>query len=348
MNFEQFDKFIEYGEFRQFVADDGQAYVGVLPRQAYYERKVSEIADAIVAENGEYPIQLEKFMKLAQEYTPLRNQKITEAFEVLNTKSPEEISRLSPNKRLEILERIIPPQPTLANINKLKPHAAKIEQLMFDLKFPPQFWKDEERLASSFVNRLQLIPHLKENIADWQQLETARQQQCIQKIADVFCKTYGIEPIKITFFTLEEFNRDRVNQGLDPVEIPPTGQASAADRSINFCADRIKICDNYVPIYLTFHEALHISQQERDFPQYPLVERMFAHKFDFLKLISDKAYLLEPSEIHAYHIDSLVQNKAQETLKVPFVANKYDAKTRKAVDLAKQTAAALYAHNIKE
>lgn len=348
MNFEQFDKFIEYGEFRQFVADDGQAYVGVLPSKDYYERKVNEIADAIVAANGEYPVPLEKFMQLAKEYTPLRNQKIAEAFEVLNTKSPEEISRLSPNKRLEILERIIPPQPTLVDINKLKPHAAKIEQLMFDLKFPPQFWKDEERLASSFVNRLQLIPRLKEDIADWQQLETPAQQRCLQKIADTFCKTYGIEPIKITFFTLEEFNRDRINQGLEPVEIPPTGQASATDRSIDICADRIKICDNYVPIYLTFHEALHISQQERDFPQYPLVERMFAHKFTFLQLVSEKAYLLDPTEVHAYRMDSLVQSKAQDTLKVPFVANKYDDKTRKAAALAKQTAAALYAYNVKE
>ena len=348
MNFEQFDQLLEYGIFRQFTADDGQAYVGVLPKEPYYERKVDKVVDALIERGEDYPILLDKFMEMAQKYTPLHQQKTAEAFNILETQSPEEISRLSPYKRLGILEKIIPTQPTLQDIEKLKPHADKVEQLMFGLKFPEQFFKDEERLAMSFVNRLQFIPHLKENIKNWQQLETAEQQQCIQKISDMFCQTYGIEPLKINFYTKEEYNEGLKKQGLPPVEIPPTGTATLSTRTIDFCADRMKECDNYVPIYLTFHEALHISQQERSFPDYPLAERLLQHKFTFLKLVSEKAYLLDPTEIHAYRMDSLVQTKAQETLKVPFVANKYDAKTRKAVDLAKQTAAALYAHSVKE
>lgn len=348
MNFEQFNQLIEYGKFTQFEGDDGKRYVGVYPRHLHYERKVDEIVNTLLAAGEKYPLAYDDFMKLAQEFSPLRTQKINKAFDVLKTCSLEEISRMPLHKRLAVLKTVLPPEPTLIDVKKLKPYAAKIEQLVFDMKFPRQFWKDEERLAMSFVNRLQFIPNLKENIANWQQLETATQQQCIRKIADLFCKTYGIEPLEIAFFTAEEYNQKRQQQGLPPLEVPPTGTSSLDKRTINICSDRIKECDNYTPIYLTFHEALHISQQERDFPQYPLAEHLLTYKFGFLKLISDKAYLLEPAEIHAYHIDSLVQNKAQETLKVPFVANKYDAKTRKAVDLAKQTAAALYAYNVKE
>lgn len=347
MNYEQYNTLLECGRFMQYKTEEGD-FVGVLPRADYHEKRVDKVLDEIEAAGREYPLPLKKFMELAQKYTPIRNAQINLAFKQLETLSVEQLAELPQEQRLGILEKVMPPEPKLADIEKLKPHAAKIEQLLFNLKFPQQFWEDEKHLANSFANRLQTIPHLRENIQNWQQLETPEQQKCLQKIADVFCKTYGMEPINISFFTEAEYNADLARQGLAEKSVPPTGTALPAQREISFCADRMKTCDNYVPIYVTFHEALHIAQREREFEKCPEAERLLNEKFKYFQLVTERAYLTEPAEVHAYAMDEMVKSQAVETLKVPFVGNKYDDKTRREVDLALQTAHALYAYNVKE
>lgn len=347
MNFEQYNTLLEYGRFMQYDAD-GKVYVGVLPNAEYDAPKVDKVIEDILSAGKDYPWTMEKFTQYAQKYTPLRNAQINKAFKQLETLSVEQLAQLSDDQRLDILEKIMPSKPQLKDIEKLKPHKEKIEQLLFNLKFPAQFWEEEQRLAMSFVNRLQTIPHIKDNIQNWQQLETPQQKECLQRIADVFCKTYQMEPIAINFFTEAEYNEDRRRQGLDEKLVPPTGTALADKREISFCTDRIKICDNYVPIYLTFHEALHISQRERSFERYPQAARMLNEKFKYFQCVTEGAYLTEPSEVHAYGIDAMVREKAPEVLKVPFVDNKYDEKTRRAVDAATRTAQVLYAYNVKE
>lgn len=345
MDFKQFNTLLEYGKFIAFE-DNGEQKVGVLPIYQSGGAKIDAVINQIL-ENGEnYPFKISELNEYASKYMPLRMAKINSAFNILQTSSLEDIAQKSQEERLNILERIMPPQPKSADIEKLFPHKEKVAQLLFGLKFSENFWKTEEKLTFTFVNRLQIIPNIKQKIANWQQLEKSAQTECLQQIADVFCKTYQIEPIKISFFTLEEYRKKQIEQGLNPQNVPPTGQADLQKREISYCEERMKDCDNYVPIYLTFHEALHISQRERNFE--PMAERMLNPKLTYFKLVTEEAYLLEPAEIHAYAMDALVKQEAQENLRVAFVDNKYDSKTKQAVKQVQITASVLHAYNVRK
>lgn len=346
MTFEQFDILLDIGEFKVFE-QNGSQFVGITPKKDRYQQKIDQIIDEII-QNEEYPFTFEEFSKKAQQYMPVRRSKTKEILHKLENYNLSEIAHLSCDERLDILNKIMPSEPTALDIERLKPYQAKIGQLMFNLKFPKEFWKQEEVLALKFVHRLQTIPNINENITNWQNLDISDQKKCLEQIVDVFVRTYHIKPIKVSFFSKEEYQNEQKSQGLEPNEVPPTGYALTDKHEICFCKDRMSLCDNYVPIYLTFHEALHISQKERHFSEFEGVEKLFDEKLSYFQLINKESYLLSPIEIHAYAMDKLVQEKAQEVIKAPFIGNKYDPMTKKAVDEATMTSRVLYAYNIRE
>jgi hypothetical protein len=133
---------------------------------------------------------------------------------------------MSDEERIELLDRLIP-DTIYANDQEEKfklitDNKEKIEALLFNLKFPKEFWDEEKQKAHQFLNRLNTVPNLNEYIENWQTVNNETRKKVLRNVTDVFCQLCEIDDIKISFYTIEDYQEKQIAMGLDPKEKVPT------------------------------------------------------------------------------------------------------------------------------
>lgn len=257
------------------------------------------------------------------------------AVERLNSLSTAQLSALKTAQKINLLDGLIADvigndiETHAQNINAINIHKEKLSVLLFGLELPHKFLQEEQKKAHQFCRRMATIPALKENLENWPHLTARRRFQISHDILDVFNATYQTN-ITLKSFSISDWERQAVSRGLNPEEIMvPTGYAE--ENEIYLCREKLALCDNLAIPALVFHEALHVTQTQKDWSSYPTVQKLFEEKFNYLGVKNDDLYVMNPVEVHAYGIDRLVINYLQNDMQIKFIDSRYSAEEKRLI-----------------
>lgn len=336
---------------------DGQNIILITPKKEKDRQPVYDILYRQQWRNG-YPT-LEEFndavTQLQPEYQNMRKAeqlRSEEAAQTLRNTDSRILAALPDEQKIKLLDHLLLEvyhsqdwDNAKLNHRHIRENSEKLQSLLFHLKLPPEFMAEEAYKTRQFCNRLKFIPNLKQDLENWQGLPDDKRQEVMLKTADIFARTYDLPELKLNFFTDQEYKeQNSYEDWSNPDLLPPTGYAISPVISVN--TDRIRICDNYLPVNMIFHEALHITQQEQDFSRFPMMEKFFEAKFSHLGIdssISD-VYLMNPVERHAYGMESAVKQYLQDELKVKYVGNTYSASKNRIIQSVTEKARILSAY----
>jgi len=279
-----------------------------------YKGKETVIAD-LIKNNHLENISMDDFNNLVAKYMPLvqAKQKLQEKkIDDFKNMSPEKISRLTLEQKIEYLETIFNKYQTnekLADIYSL--NKDNLKALLYGIRLPKDFWQSEERQADRFVSLVSDNQQITDNMKNWQKINLEDKKATIKTTAKIIEYVYGI-PLEIGFYTSEEY---RKHHNLD--ENAHTLGAYQEKGKIFFNSDRLENSDNYMGVSVVFHEFTHKRQEETKFDN-PLINRLFAcNAYNIMgmkNIVSSSSeygdmYSLMPLEIHAFAMQQYVENK---------------------------------------
>lgn len=284
-----------------------------------YKGKETVIAQ-LIEDNQLENLSMTKFNELASQYIPiiqarkkLRDKKIND---FKNTPS-ESIAKLSLEQKVEYLETIFHKHQTKDELSDIcSQNKDKLKTLLYNIRLPDDFWKNEEQLADRFAALISNNQQVTENMKNWQDISIEDKKETMKETAKIIEYVYDT-PLEIGFYTSDEFRKEN---NLD--KNAPVFGAYQEKGKIFFNTDRLENSDNYMGVSVVFHEFAHKRQEETKFDN-PLINRLFATEtykaFDYEMRNIDVSspeygdmYSLIPNEVHAHAMQKYVENKIAE------------------------------------
>lgn len=307
MNSSDFEDLISFSEIEVNSENGSIDFVA-------YKGKEAVIAQ-LIEDNQLENLSMTKFNELASQYIPiiqarkkLRDKKIND---FKNTPS-ESIAKLSLEQKVEYLETIFHKHQTKDELSDIcSQNKDKLKTLLYNIRLPDDFWKNEEQLADRFVALVANNKKITDNIKNWQHLDIEDKKATIKETAKIIEYVYGT-PLKVGFYTQEEYRKEN---NLD--ENAPVFGAYQEKGKIFFNSDRLENSDNYMGVSVVFHEYMHKRQEEVKFEN-PLINRLFAcnvdravgyemRNIDSFSPEYEDIYSLMPKEVHAYAMQNYVE-----------------------------------------
>ena len=326
----------------------GKQYVVIEPKYPKHKSKLN-----LILGKHQFPT-LEEWNKMSKPLHVKRKEddmlRHDMAVRKLSGLSSEKLARLNDKQRLEILDSLIVDvigrdvEAYKLNMETVKSHKEQIKSLLFGITLPKDFIDQEEARCSQFCNRMQSVPQLKEYLENWPKLEFNQRKELSQNILDVFNSTYHTD-IKLKFFTTDEWRQEQLAKGLNPDErVMSTGYTD--DNVIYISKERMSTCDNMAIPGLIYHEALHIVQEQEDWSRFPMVEKLFEPKFQYLAFDQEDLYVMNPIEVHAYGMDEHIREFLQEKMQIKFIDGSYPPELKQQVSETQEKARIMLKHSI--
>ena len=301
----------------------GKQYAVIEPKFPKYQARLDFLLGSF-----SFP-SIEEWNRLSRELTPKLKQssqiRYEKALNKLTTMSNDKLTKLNNKQRIELLDSLLQDvigndfQTFSQNQKTISTYKEQIKILLFGIKLPPNFLKQELAKCEQFCNRLQSVSKLKENLENWPNLENTKRRDLIENILIAFNDIYKTN-IRLEIFSDNDWTSVRRPQGIyGKISSIPTAYTEGNAIFIN--KEKIAICHNLAVPALIFHEALHIARRQDDWSHFPLVDKLFEAKFTYLTPEGNDLCIMNPVEMNAYKMDEEVADFLLEKMKVKFIEN---------------------------
>lgn len=182
---------------------------------------------------------------------------------------------------------------------------------LLNIRIPPKFLEDELRKVRLITAEISKLPNIKEYLEKFGKLPAKKQQDLLRKVCEITAKYNHINAPNIKFMTKKQIDKEA---GLEDWV---SAEAFAYENNVCINTDSIKKIGGVQALSLAWHETTHIAQAFGDYSQYPLVEEMFNHNFDFIQKMPE-TYIFHPQEKVVYalekqFIEKIVENTGIKT-----------------------------------
>ena len=287
---------------------------------------------------------VQKHLSLYQTRRKIKQQKI-ERFAKL---SPEQVSVLSTEQKIEYMELLFPSNQTKEKLMEIcSKNEENIKACLSNMDFPKNFWESEKKSADRYAALIANSVEITDKMKKWPETSQQDKKDTIAQAAQIFNYVYGIVP-EIVFFTEEEEKSRRRQLGLN--EDAHINAAYYLNGKIYFNEERLQESDNYFTVSVLFHEGTHHRQETQSFDN-PLMNRVFNANISTINVYEnelnnkgDKSYkdlyTMLPDEVHAYGIQEYMENQLAEKTgisKTAIINKEADKIHNKALAMAKVT-----------
>lgn len=301
----------------------GKQYAVIEPKFPKYQARLDFLLGSF-----SFP-SIDEWNKLSRELTPKLKQssqlRYQQALNKLAGMSDEKLTKLNNKQRIELLDDLLQDvigndaQTFKQNQQTIATYKEQLKILLFGIKLPLDFLKQELAKCEQFCHRLQSVPRLKEDLENWNLLENHQRRLLAENILHAFNGAYKTD-ISLKMFSENDWSQVRRPQGMyAQFSTAPTAYAEGSTVFVN--KEKIALCHNLAVPALIFHEALHIARRQDDWSHFPLVDKLFESKFTYLALEGNELYTINPVEMNAYKMDEEVADFLLEKMKIKFVEN---------------------------
>mgnify|MGYP001516305401 CR=1 FL=1 len=275
----------------------GKQYAVIEPKFPKYQAKLDRLLGSIT-----FP-SIEEWNRLSRELKPklketgrLRHE---QAVRKLAGMSNSRLATLNNKQRIELLDGLL--QDVIGrdletfeqNRQTVSAYGDQLKILLFGIRLPEEFLRQEQARCEQFCHRLQSVPRLKEDLENWFELEFRLQRALAENIIKAFNDTYQTQ-IGLRFFGESEWYRAQAEKNAAPV-----GKTAPA----------------------AYAEALRVARQQEDWSHFPLIDKLFENKFAYLALEGNDLYGMNPVEHHAYRMDEAVAGFLLDKMQIKFIEN---------------------------
>lgn len=301
----------------------GKQYAVIEPKFPKYQAKLDRLLGSIT-----FP-SIEEWNRLSRELKPklketgrLRHE---QAVRKLAGMSNSRLAALNNKQRIELLDGLL--QDVIGrdletfeqNRQTVSAYSDQLKILLFGIKLPEDFLRQEQARCSQFCHRLQSVPRLKEDLENWFVLEFKQRRELAENVLKAFNEAYHTQ-ICLRFFNEKEWYEAQTEKTAAQIrEIPPAAYAEGCIVFVN--KEKIAACNNLAVPALIFHEALRIARRQEDWSHFPLIDKLFENKFTYLALEGNDLYAMNPMEVHAYQMDEAVANFLLDKMQIKFIEN---------------------------
>ncbi len=301
----------------------GKQYAVIEPKFPKHQVKLDRLLGSIT-----FP-SIEEWNKLSRELKP--KLKATErrhyeyAVRKLAGMSNARLAALNNKQRIELLDGLLQdvigrdPETFEQNRQTVSVYGDQLKILLFGIKLPDEFLKQEQARCDQFCHRLQSVPRLKEDLENWFELDFWQQRELAENVLKAFNETYHTQ-ICCRFFNEKEWYEAKAAQKTE--QIHKTPQMTYTDgKTIFINKEKLAGYNNLSVPALLFHEALQIARRQEDWANFPLIDKLFEKKFDYLALEGNDLYAMNPMETHAYQMDESVVCFLLEKMQIKLMQN---------------------------
>lgn len=178
---------------------------------------------------------------------------------------------------------------------------------MLNIKIPPQFLEDELRKVRLITAEIAKLPDIREYLERFGKLPAKKQQDLLRKVCEITAKYNHIDMPNVKFMTKKQIDKEAGSDDWVSAE------AFAYENNVCINTNSIKKIDGVQALSLAWHETTHIAQATADYSQYPLIEEMFNHNFDFIQKMPE-TYIFHPQEKVVYALEKqFIENVVKNT-----------------------------------
>ena len=324
MKVEDFETLIENCKF--FLDDEKVRFVP-------YTIKDNKRVAKILIENKMTNISLDEFNKIAKQSMPIyqaRKKLKQQQLNKYNAMSPDEISKLPMENKVEYLELLFPRNQTKEDVDDIcRNNEENIRACLFNLDFPQSFWQKEKEQAARYASLVANSPEISPKLKNWRDTSLDDKKEVIKQSLKIFEYVYGDAP-KLEFYT-EAQERERLVKLGYPEDVH-INAANYHEGIISFNTDRLQDCDNFFAVSVPFHEGTHYRQDVQSFGD-ALVDRIFQSSASNLLAYDNEdnkkqgknykdLYTMLPFEVHAYGLQEYMENSLIENTGIQKSKNK--------------------------
>ena len=324
MKVEDFETLIENCKF--FLDNEKVRFVP-------YTIKDNKRVAKILIENKMTNISLDEFNKIAKQSMPIyqaRKKLKQQQLNKYNAMSPDEISKLPMENKVEYLELLFPRNQTKEDVDDIcRNNEENIRACLFNLDFPQSFWQKEKEQAARYASLVANSPEISQKLKNWQDTSLDDKKEVIKQSLKIFEYVYGDAP-RLEFYT-ETQERERLVKLGYPEDVH-INAANYHEGIISFNTDRLQDCDNFFAVSVPFHEGTHYRQDVQSFGD-ALVDRIFQSSAANLLAYDNEdnnkqgknykdLYTMLPFEVHAYGLQEYMENSLIENTGIQKSKNK--------------------------
>ena len=302
----------------------GKQYAVIEPRFSKHQARLDYLLGS-----SAFP-SIEEWNKISRDLTPKLKQsskiRHEQALNKLAGMSNEKLTNLNNKQRIELLDDLLQDvigndaETFKQNQHTISTYKEQIKILLFGIKLPTDFLKQELARCEQFCNRLQSVPKLKEILENWSTAESYQRHSLLGNILRAFNETYKTD-IELKIFSESDWGGARRPQGVyGKFSSAPTAYTEGNTLLIN--KEKIALCHNLAVPALLFHQALHIARRQDDWSHFPLVDKLFENKFTYLALEGDELFTINPVEMNAYKMDEEVADFLLKKMQIKFIENR--------------------------
>jgi hypothetical protein len=219
---------------------------------------------------------------------------------MLRLSTPQQLSQLSPRKKLDILMSIDKDCYFSLRHKQKHEHALerKAEKINALLQFPisPEFWEGEQRKVRLIAADIAKLPNIKKKLEEFQNLNEKAQRKLFAEACKITAKYNAIKMPQLQFLNSEEI-KEYVsdNDWVNP-------EAFASENTIFVAKDALENLSGTQVLSLAWHETNHIAMARGDYSSYPLMEDILSPRLDYINDL-EQCYIFHPQEKINYTLE---------------------------------------------
>lgn len=211
-------------------------------------------------------------------------------------KSAQQLSALSPQKKLDILFALEPDSYAgeKKHFSVLDKQFDKLNALL-DLPIPQAFWEREQRKIRLIATEIATIPDIKEKLENFAELDRLTQQKLLKHTAAVTAHYSGIQTPKLFLVSQKEMRQlaGKSWQKTDAINI---------EKDIYIGKPWLKMQSGVRCLALAWHETNHVAMSFGDYSQFALMEDIMSPRLQYTGDVND-SYIMYPQEKINYALE---------------------------------------------
>jgi len=211
-------------------------------------------------------------------------------------KSAQQLSALSPQKKLDILFALEPDSYVgeKKHSSALNKQSDKLNALL-DLPIPQAFWEREQRKIRLIAAKIATIPNIKEKLENFAELDRLTQQKLLKHTAAITAHYSGIQTPKLFLVSQKEM-RQLAGSGWKKTD------AINIEKDIYIAKSWLKKQSGIRCLALAWHETNHVAMSFGDYSQFALMEDIMNPRLQYTGDVND-SYIMYPQEKINYALE---------------------------------------------
>ncbi len=264
-----------------------------------------------------------KYKKNTELKEKLRVKKVSK----FKSMSSNEVVGLSFKEKVDYLEALFPDSLLREDFSNIKDLIVEqkdnLKACLFNMKFSREFMDKESKLVDQFWSKIKHNENTKNMIADYDNCSLEDRKNLIRETLEIFYEVYGVESKDVNFYNSESYLKRREEKGWSvDVHVP----GAFYNGSFNFNEERLMKSDNFFPISVPFHEAIHLYQTSNKFEDED-INRVMTANIGAVKVYEDEEiskddvdykdfYTMLPFERHAFGVQYELEDKIRDDWKI--------------------------------